>query len=1254
MDASEEPQKKVFKARKTMKASDRQQLDAVHKAKEELLKPTEVKLLNGNHENGDMDTIAETHFVADRKELNGMIDVNSESHEVPIVKLPDIKEGLINVDQTKDLKLKLELQPTESHVCQDNESNVLAYEEKVPVPSNKCEEQHEENSTHVAQEEADGLQSLDKTTTNIELSEELSEVNNSGEEESHIVLDGIHELEDDRPEEEVNGRALTEENMDVEHEEQEKIVQMEEESNDLKESTDEQGVESHLAEGTGVLSKEILEETTENVHQQETEPEGETENEATISEETDDLVDGQQEEEATQDMDIVQKGGCSEEHIETPADDLQPAEEAISSSMEIDQSMKAEEQKCSVVLESNLEKSVLEEQTESGLEIPDTMETDEIIPILEKLAPVEYEPVDFVKADLNSESVADNEEEMGGNEETSPSKQDSRESLPSEAFLVLSDEEEPSDERCSPVVEKTSASQDTDVDVAEKSAEKEEEQKEESVKEPQVERSDVSPGGVSPGDVSLGEVSRRKRSKSEDLDNESSKRRRYDGEEYEAELQVKITAGDDLNKKLQNVIQKMLEERLNTLQCVVFEKTVADLKTRVEKIECKKHENILYAIQAKIARLTKRFGAAKEDLKKRPEQSTAVLPASPGKAANEASTGNNSLSYRGGSTVRQMLESKRNVGETVATFQPSTTGQPSTPTTSSLQHRTPSTTTQVSVSQSTANTSIQARAPPDWKLIQQRINASSIGTPQNTLNNQNKPLPPVTSASVMTSVVPATTTAVGNNQVSSSNSQPMSVSLQSLPVILHVPVSMQSQSQLMQGTTGTFVTNQQSGNVEFIPVQNQSSISNLTKATPVSLAPNKTVNSPSMPSPSIQRNSPGNSVSSALTVQSIPTTHSVAQSSRPSLPSTVSSGTYNQANNRTTSQLKSPLSVFNSPSAAEATSSSRELQANRTSAESVSSKRVAENSAVGGKPGGVIDLTLDEEDVEITSQDSRRTSTGLAGNVQSQMISRPLQPPQPNTLQSPSTSASLPSQATIHVLPTAQTTVNITQRPGTQITRTSAPRTPNNQQMVYTTSNLTAAPVQTPVRNTVMQSQNLRQITPQAGGVPVRMQQTAAYVVNNGMTMGSAGPQLTVHHRPPQETARPIHPAPLPEAPQPQRLPPEATGTSAPQKPHLKLARVQSQNGIVLSWSVLEVDRSCAIVDSYHLYAYHEDPNATSPSQWKKIGEVKALPLPMACTLTQFVSGSKYYFAVRAKDIYGRFGQFCDPQSTDVISTQSS
>lgn len=52
-----------------------------------------------------------------------------------------------------------------------------------------------------------------------------------------------------------------------------------------------------------------------------------------------------------------------------------------------------------------------------------------------------------------------------------------------------------------------------------------------------------------------GEFFRRKRSKSEDMDNIQSKRRRYLEEEYEAEFQVKITAKGDINQKLQKVLE---------------------------------------------------------------------------------------------------------------------------------------------------------------------------------------------------------------------------------------------------------------------------------------------------------------------------------------------------------------------------------------------------------------------------------------------------------------------------------------------------------------------------------------------------------------------------------------------------------------------------------------------------------------------------------------------------------------------------
>uniref|UniRef100_A0A2I3HZ06 Activating transcription factor 7 interacting protein n=2 Tax=Nomascus leucogenys TaxID=61853 RepID=A0A2I3HZ06_NOMLE len=362
--------------------------------------------------------------------------------------------------------------------------------------------------------------------------------------------------------------------------------------------------------------------------------------------------------------------------------------------------------------------------------------------------------------------------------------------------------------------------------------------------------------------------------------------------------------------------------------------------------------------------------------------------------------------------------------------------------------------------------------------------------------------------------------------------------------------------------------------------------------------------------------------------------------------------------------MKIPISAFSTSSPAEQSSNTTpriENQTNKTIDASVSKKAADSTSqsgkATGSDSSGVIDLTMDDEESGASQDPKKLNHTPVSTMNSSQPVSRPLQPIQPAPpLQPSGVPTSGPSQTTIHLLPTAPTTVNVTHRPVTQVTtRLPVPRAPANHQVVYTT--LPAPPAQAPLRGTVMQAPAVRQVNPQ-NSVTVRVPQTTTYVVNNGLTLGSTGPQLTVHHRPPQvhtEPPRPVHPAPLPEAPQPQRLPPEAASTSLPQKPHLKLARVQSQNGIVLSWSVLEVDRSCATVDSYHLYAYHEEPSATVPSQWKKIGEVKALPLPMACTLTQFVSGSKYYFAVRAKDIYGRFGPFCDPQSTDVISsTQSS
>ncbi|XP_013907383.1 PREDICTED: activating transcription factor 7-interacting protein 1 [Thamnophis sirtalis] len=1104
MENSEEPQKKVFKARKTMRASDRQQLESVYKVKEDFLKTADLKLLNGKHENGDSDISSPllNSDCIEGSEVNGLEDVcldpednKVESDEITDVKSPDNKDN-----QHDDLTTKFE----------------------ALSPENIVSEQHHENSSPPL---SPGSES------------QVLECNKDSDIREQITI-----------KEDLNYKDLC-----------------------VPDNLDQKSSSSHTEEES-------------NINDQMVEPA-----------ETNELA-------ITPELSMEEKNNADETVVKEDVD-----EEAISSSLNTAEGSK-NEIKSAEVVETMAQKTVEEPPTENMLGSAARMETDEIIPILEKLAPANALNCFSQPTLLPVETPSLCSEEKVANSLNSPSKHESNESLPKEAFLVLSDEEEVCCEKEAVVL----------MPKHENPPEDSEEKKElNHIEEREPNKEEEKPPEKC-------EASRRKRSKSEDMDSIHSKRRRYLGD-FEAEFEVKITTKGDVHQKLEKVIHRFLEEKFSAMECALFDKTLEDLKSRIDKIECnKRHKTVITELQAKIARLTKRFGAAREDSKKKPEilQNTAH---SPGKAVSD--TGSvNSVTFRNSGTVRQMLETKRNVGDTSST-----------------------------TFQSPVNT----------------VSAASLATPQIPVSGHPKPQTPVTSASLTsgsltTSVLPTanTATVVGTSQVAGGNTQPMSVSLQSLPVILHVPVAMSSQPQLLQGHTGTLVTNQQSGSVEFIPVQSQSNVGNLTK-TSLSLSSINSAkpNNPSVSSSSIQRNSPasvGCSIGTTLAVQAVTTAHPVAQATRTALATVNTSGIYTPPINRNAIQMKIPISAFNTSAPSEVNTTTPRIDGKKQN------QNQSNNSGMGLSVPAIARplhqtffqilflywLYIPTDGKKQNQNQSNNSGMGLSVPA----IARPLHQVQTTPLQQAGLPTSGLSQATIHVLPTAQTTVNVTHRPVTQATaRLPVPRAPANHQVVYTT--LPAPSGQTPVRTTVMQNSGLRQITPQNSGVTVRVPQTTAYVVNSGLTLGSGGPQLTVHHRPPpvhSEPLRPVHPAPLPEAQQPSRLPPEAANHSLPQKPHLKLARVQSQNGIVLSWSVLEVDRSCASVDSYHLYAYHEDPSATVPSQWKKIGEVKALPLPMACTLTQFVSGSKYYFAVRAKDIYGRFGPFCDPQSTDVIASQSS
>ncbi|TRY68243.1 hypothetical protein TCAL_07468 [Tigriopus californicus] len=147
----------------------------------------------------------------------------------------------------------------------------------------------------------------------------------------------------------------------------------------------------------------------------------------------------------------------------------------------------------------------------------------------------------------------------------------------------------------------------------------------------------------------------------------------------------------------------------------------------------------------------------------------------------------------------------------------------------------------------------------------------------------------------------------------------------------------------------------------------------------------------------------------------------------------------------------------------------------------------------------------------------------------------------------------------------------------------------------------------------------------------------------NGTSMNSR----PLGNQPPSLFSLNGHPAPLPALPLSQHKLQTQTGAKAiPPKPSLKISKLKS--GIVLSWNVDLVPTIHADITFYQIFAYQEGNAAPSSSLWKKVGDVRALPLPMACTLTQFQKGHKYHFAVRALDAHQRLGTFSDPQSIQL------